>query len=192
MATSQHLSWYSPRYLLRAILMLDGSPHSIALGTAIGMFIALTPTVGIQMLIVIGFAFLVRPLFRFNKMAALMTVYISNPLTVVPLYWFNYKVGTIFLEGTVSHERFQSLVQGEATSTWGEWWASLFTRTWTLMMEVGGPLIAGSLVVSTIAGLATYLVMNRVMEQVRLRHEKRKLARKARKRRKKEMETVAS
>ena len=103
MATSQHLSWYSPRYLLRAILMLDGSPHSIALGTAIGMFIALTPTVGIQMLIVIGFAFLVRPLFRFNKMAALMTVYISNPLTVVPLYWFNYKVGTIFLEGTVSH-----------------------------------------------------------------------------------------
>ncbi len=192
MATSQRLSWFSPRYLLRAILMLDGSPHSIALGTAIGMFIALTPTVGIQMLIVIAVAFLVRPLFRFNKMAALMTVYISNPLTVVPLYWFNYKVGTIFLAETVSHERFQSLVQGPAAATWGDWWAGLFTRTWTLMFEVGGPLIAGSLVVASVAALATYLVMNRVMEQVRRRHEQRKLARQARRARKQKMETVAS
>lgn len=72
---------YSPRMLLRSILMLDDSAHSIALGTAIGMFIALTPTVGIQMLMVLCVAFLTRPFFKFNQVASLITVYVSNPLT---------------------------------------------------------------------------------------------------------------
>lgn len=189
MSARRYLAWLSPRFLLRAILMLDGSPHTIALGTAIGMFVALTPTVGIQMLIVLAIAFLVRPFFRFNKMAALITVYVSNPLTVVPLYWFNYKVGTIFLPETVTHERFRTLLRGPAS--WGDWWAGLFTRTWTLMVEVGGPLIVGSLVVATVAALSTYLVMNRVMEQVRRRRDKRRIARQARKQRKQEMKAVA-
>lgn len=190
MAARRYLSWFSPRYLLRAILMLDGSPHTIALGTAIGMFIGLTPTVGIQMLIVLALAVLVRRMFRFSKMAALITVYVSNPFTVVPLYWFNYKVGTVFLPETVTREEFRSLVLGAPTTTWGDWWSSLFTRTWTLMVEVGGPLIVGSLVVATIASLTTYLVMNRVMEQVHRQREQRRLARQARKTRKQKMEAV--
>ena len=81
MSDSRPLRWWSdPRSLLRHILMLDDTPHSIALGTAIGMFIGMTPTVGIQMILVIVFAFLVKPLFTFNRIAALITVYISNPL----------------------------------------------------------------------------------------------------------------
>ncbi|HIC22647.1 MAG TPA: DUF2062 domain-containing protein, partial [Planctomycetes bacterium] len=34
----------------RRILQLEGSSHSIALGTAIGLFVAMTPTVGLQMI----------------------------------------------------------------------------------------------------------------------------------------------
>lgn len=187
MTPPRELAWYSPRHLLRALLMLDGSPHSIALGTAIGMFIALTPTVGIQMLIVIAVAFLVRPLFRFNRMAALITVYVSNPLTVVPLYWFNYKLGTIVIPETISHERFQALIEGQPGGTWAEWWASLLSRTWSLIGEVGGPLIAGSLVVATIAALATYPIILRVMERVRSHRRKSKRPQA----RTQEMETVA-
>jgi hypothetical protein len=39
-------------------LMLDDTPHRIALGIAIGVFVAWTPTVGVQMLAVIPIAFL--------------------------------------------------------------------------------------------------------------------------------------
>ena len=95
-----------PREFLRTILMLDDTPHSIALGTAIGMFIGMTPTVGIQMGLVLIFAFLVRPLFSFNKVAAVLTVYISNPFTVAPIYWGCYKLGTVFVEGNVTYEDF--------------------------------------------------------------------------------------
>jgi hypothetical protein len=63
----------TPRTLLRSILMLDDTPHSVALGTAIGMFVGMTPTVGIQMIIVLIVAFLTRPFLKFNKIAAVLT-----------------------------------------------------------------------------------------------------------------------
>jgi uncharacterized protein (DUF2062 family) len=80
------------------------------------------------------------------------------------------------------------MVEVGANVTWGDWWISLFTP----IVEVGSPLIAGSLVVATVAGLATYPVTLRVMERVRRRHEERKLARQARRHRKQEMKTVAA
>ena len=75
--------WNSPRTLLRGILMLEDTPHSIALGTSIGMAIGLTPTVGIQMILVMCTAWLTHKLFHFNRVAALITVYISNPIKSV-------------------------------------------------------------------------------------------------------------
>ncbi len=39
------------RRALRSIVTLHGSPEAIALGTAIGVFIAFTPTIGFQMLL---------------------------------------------------------------------------------------------------------------------------------------------
>ena len=74
--------WSDPRQWLRALLMLDDTPHHIALGTALGVFIAFTPTVGIQMILVLLLAMLVRPFFRFNNVAGLIAVYITNPVTV--------------------------------------------------------------------------------------------------------------
>ena len=67
--------------MFRSILMLEDTPHSIALGTAIGLFIAWTPTVGIHMILVVSLALFLRA----NKVAGLIAVYISNPLTLAPI-----------------------------------------------------------------------------------------------------------
>ena len=153
MSKNKPLKWYSsPRTLLRYILLIEDTPHSIALGTAVGMFIGMTPTVGIQMIIVIIFAFLVSPLFTFNRMAALITVYISNPLTMVPLYWFDYKVGRLFFKGTSTRKDFENVLQYQSFS---EWWETIVH----LFVGIGVPLVAGSLVVATILGGVTYPVM---------------------------------
>lgn len=155
--SSSNLSWKSsPRRLLRSILMLDDTAHSIALGTAIGMFIALTPTVGIQMLMVICFAFITRPLFRFNQFASLITVYISNPLTMVPIYWFDYKVGTYYVGGSMTQQDFAKVFEFEGLSGWWE-------TVKQLILEVGSPLIIGSLIVATFFALVTYPIMLRLV-----------------------------
>ena len=73
----------------RKLLQLDDTPESIALGAAVGMFIAWTPTVGIQMVVVILLA-LVIPM---NRLAGLIVIYISNPLTMIPMYYLEYLLG---------------------------------------------------------------------------------------------------
>jgi uncharacterized protein (DUF2062 family) len=69
---------------------IRGNPKDIALGFALGVYVALTPTMGIQMMIAIFFA----SLFRWNKFSAAAAVWITNPLTAIPIYGFNYWVGT--------------------------------------------------------------------------------------------------
>lgn len=150
----------TPRAVLRQVLMLEDTPHSIALGTAIGMFIGMTPTVGIQMLLVIVTALICAPFFRFNRVAAILTVYISNPVTMIPLYWMNYKVGTLFVSGNVSRERFAQIFHYEGLS---EWCSTIVS----LVVEVGWPLLIGSFVVATVSGLATYPLMRWLLASFR-------------------------
>ncbi len=142
----------SPRSLLRTILKLDDSPHHVALGIAIGMFIGLTPTVGIQMLCVITLAFLTRRLFAFNRLAALLTVYVTNPITTLPIYWFNYEVGCLFVDGQMSYEAFVAVFEYNSLATW---WAAVCG----LFVKIGAPLIIGSLVVATTVSIPTYPLM---------------------------------
>ena len=112
MPAETRMTWRSsPRELLRTILMLHDTPHSIALGTAIGMFVGLTPTVGFQMLLVVAISLLSWRYFRFNRLAALITVYVSNPLTLMPIYWLNYRVGTLFVPGILTKEEFACIVE---------------------------------------------------------------------------------
>jgi uncharacterized protein len=183
MVELKNLSWYSdPRSWLRAMLMLDDSSHRIALGGAIGVFIGLTPTIGIQMLLVLLLAVATRSWFHFNKVAALLMVYVSNPLTALPIYWFNYNVGTIYFPHSTTRSEFEELLQYDGFM---EWCAS-FTR---LFVDVGVPLVVGSLVVATCFGLATYPILLRVIRNLR-RAERQALAaqKQARKRRRQTQE----
>lgn len=140
--------------------MLDDTPHSIALGTAIGVFVAMTPTIGLQMAMVGCVAVLAKPLFRFNIVAGLLAVYISNPLTMVPLYWFNYLVGTLFVKGNIRYDDLVRLLQYEGFS---QWWASLCK----LFVEIGAPLLIGSLIVALVSGVLSYPFVRWMLRVVR-------------------------
>ena len=74
--------WATPRRLIRRLLSLDDTPHAIALGTAIGMFIGLTPTVGIQMIIVLLFAVAADRTWEFRA-AAYTYVHICSSLAML-------------------------------------------------------------------------------------------------------------
>lgn len=74
---------------LREVIKLRESPHKVALAFAAGVFIGMSPLLGLHTLI--GFA--VVWIFRLNPFATLAGVYITNPLTIVPIYAFSTWVG---------------------------------------------------------------------------------------------------
>ena len=137
---------------MRPILGLDDTHHSIALGTTVGMFIGMTPTVGVQMIIVMIVAFLTKSFFHFNRFAAMVTVYISNPVTMIPIYYLDYKVGTLFFADTHSREDFARILDHES---FAEWWSTIVD----LFVGIGVPLVVGSFVVSTVCASVTYPLM---------------------------------
>ena len=84
----------------------NGSPFFNAKGLAIGVFSGCFPFFGFQTLIGVFFAKLAKG----NIVLAAIGTWISNPFTYVPLYYFNYKVGSIFFNTTSNEIIEKSLV----------------------------------------------------------------------------------
>lgn len=74
-------------------LKIRGTPREIALGFALGVFVAMSPTMGFQMAIAIPIA----ALFKWNKLAAAMAVWVTNPITAPFIYGLTYFIGAKFL-----------------------------------------------------------------------------------------------
>lgn len=82
------------RKILSFFLHQNGSPSYNAKGVAAGVFSGCFPFFGFQILLGL---FLAR-VTRGNLVLAAIGTWISNPFTYVPLYYFNYKVGSILLK----------------------------------------------------------------------------------------------
>lgn len=72
----------SARYLGWRLVRLKGDPHALALGVAIGVFVAALPIFGAQMLSAVVLAWLLRA----SIAAALLATFLANPI-VTPLLW---------------------------------------------------------------------------------------------------------
>ncbi len=79
---------------LRKVKKLNGDPHYVALGMAIGVFIAITPTIPFHTILAIALALLLKA----SKPAAILGVWVSNPVTVIFLYYACYKTGYLFFD----------------------------------------------------------------------------------------------
>ncbi len=160
MARTLATFFQNPRTLIRSVLQLDDSAHAIALGAAIGIFVGLTPTVGVQMVIVLVLSAICGRFLNFNKLAAVMAVYVTNPLTLAPIYYFEYTLGTRFVDGGVTRDQFAEMLKYEG---WDGWWITVCA----LLVEVGVPLLIGSVIVATLGGLATYPIMRMLVHWYR-------------------------
>ena len=140
---------YHPQALLRYVLSLDDTPHHIALGTAIGVFVGLTPTPGIQMLLVLGIYYAFRSALRFSLPAGLAAVYVSNPITALPIAWASYVIGRVFVGGELTKAELAALLGGEVVEGW---WRNLLS----MLTELGLAYLIGSLILALICGCLTY------------------------------------
>ena len=81
---------------INRLLHLHNTPHEIALGCAIGVFIAILPVYGLHTVMVIIAALVIRPA---NKIAMLVGTNISLPPTLPFITWAGYEIGRFILKG---------------------------------------------------------------------------------------------
>lgn len=79
--------------LYNRFIKIRGDPHDIGLGFALGIFIGLTPTMGLQIALAIFFA----ALLKWNKISAILAVWVTNPFTAPFIYSSTYLVGAKIL-----------------------------------------------------------------------------------------------
>lgn len=138
----------------------------VAWGAAIGVFVGLTPTMGVQMYIV-GVVWIVcRYLFRlrFNLPIAVAMVWISNPVTVVPFLWVYLLCGDWLLQllGWAADPRDYHTFLQTLKSSGGVDPVALGTRLQAGFLLVfwtyGWPILIGSLMWAIPLSVATYPV----------------------------------
>ena len=96
--------------LVKPIFEIKDSPHSIALGLAVGLWISLTPTVGIQMTL----ALIVCTLLRANVLIAVAMCWVSNPITFVPMYYGYYRFGLVVMNNEPTPwDEFKKMIQND-------------------------------------------------------------------------------
>jgi hypothetical protein len=158
------------------LLREQDPPHRIALGLALGIFIGMLPIMGIQMAVV---AVLALP-FRANLKAAIAGVWISNPITVIPLYYANYRFGLLFLSSREADQAvFSRVIENASRWDWGDIGASLW-RLFDFGAEILVPLWLGSAILAVLLGIPTYFVTYRAVVRTRERLARRRAAREAR------------
>ena len=126
---------------------LRGLPEEIAKGVALGIFIGMTPTFGFQMAIALFFAYLLKE----NRLAAILGVWITNPVTAPVIYSIEYEMGRILLS--------MPRASLPAEFTWGAY-ADL---GWEIMY----PLWVGGTLAGVILGALSYFVTLRMVPIVK-------------------------
>lgn len=144
------------RPVLRWVVKLRSSPRAIAGGLGVGTFIAFTPTMGIQLIL----AVIVATMFNMNRPASMIPVWITNPITVAPIYTFNYWLGCKFVAGPPLREVSDLFIDIGSTMAHLEFWEikEQVLAVFHMGREILIPLLIGSIAIGTVTGLATYFL----------------------------------
>jgi len=94
------------KYYFLLFVRKEDSSQSIAHGLAIGIFIGFLPIIPFQTVISI----LVCSMFKANKLSGVIgSTLITNPVTAIPVFYFQHFLGRIFILHDFSYEKFKDL-----------------------------------------------------------------------------------
>lgn len=164
--------WIRAKRLFRRLAHQKATPQQIALGGALGVLIAFTPTFGVQMVLAIALA----PLFRCSRLSSLVMCYVTNPFTLLPLYTFTYRVGAWLTGQAPLRGHVRLLKEAIQSGSWTHAMGEVFRCGWRLM----GPLWVGGLAVGLVGAAITYPVLVRLVVGHRLVRDERKRKRELR------------
>ena len=126
------------RRFLKKLLLLNGTPHGIALGFALGLFLSVIPTFALGMIIALALA----PILKANVVATYLGTAVVNPFTAVFFYGLDYFVGRL-------------IVGGETSIALPRTFSQLCDTTGTIAL----PLYLGAVLVAGALSLASYGIL---------------------------------
>ncbi len=141
------------RFLFYRVFSLNDTPHRIALGVAVGMFVAWTPTMPFQMVLTITISALVGA----NKFVGVPFVWITNPVTLIPIYGPNYILGSWLLGRQSAIKHFVSEMQ-QCMSFSGGFWKTT-KAWWQATLNFFAPLWLGSLLMGIVVAAISYCLI---------------------------------
>lgn len=169
--------WIDFKRVIKKLARSHSSSHDLAFGAAIGFFIGMLPIMGIQMLVAAAIA----AIFRVSKLAAILPVWISNPLTFIPLYGFNYWVGNKLTGLGPNHEEYRKVIK-EVHQLLSQ--AGFFegivdsTKLFGSMgLDAVISLCVGSAIVGIVSALISYPLCMKAIQMLRSRRHRRRTAR---------------
>ena len=147
--TGRLLQKYNIREFVERVKKLEGDPHYIAMGMAIGVFVGITPTMPFHTVIAVALAFILRG----SKAAAAIGVWFCNPFTAPFFYLGSYKVG-MFIFGNsapfdIKYESILELIK--------------------LGMDVTMAMIAGGIILGILPGIVAYFITRKIIATIRSR-----------------------
>jgi uncharacterized protein len=135
------------------LMTLPDTPHSIALGSAVGMFFGFTPLFGMKTLLSITVAWLLKS----NKIAAVITVTLHDLLLpfVPAIFFWQYRMGMWTLHGRLPQRAgFRRVPLRDYME-------------WTTFFTVGQPILVGSLFFAVPAAILVYFGLRAVLIRAR-------------------------
>ncbi|HWL95406.1 MAG TPA: DUF2062 domain-containing protein [Phycisphaerae bacterium] len=148
------------KIVIDQIIGLHDTPHRIALGVFLGFVVGWSPTMGLQLPLYLIAAWTCRA----NRVSGIPVILLTNPLTAVPIYAVNWKVGAWFLDVfrkapdsvAESHQmaRLKAFVDEFSLANLfdGEYWRNI----WPTLKSLSVELIVGCLIVGVICGILGY------------------------------------
>lgn len=142
------------QYYYWRLLRLSGPPEAIARGLACGVFAGLFPLFGLQTILGICLALI----FRGNKIIAAAGTWVSNPLTYVPIYAFNFHLGKWLLQ--------KNSLTDISLGSWQEFKVLGSEIIWTLFV--------GCFTVGMVGGICSYFLGLTLIRRVRASYRSRR------------------
>ncbi|MEM6961310.1 MAG: DUF2062 domain-containing protein [Myxococcota bacterium] len=146
--------------LIDRVFGLRDTPHRIALGVALGLMIAFTPTLGVQIALYLFFATLLGA----NRFSGMPLLFISNPISAVPFYYFCWSVGSYCLNFGLP----ESGAEGAVVTSIGTlvdhklgtqiWTPSFWTQLGSALLSLSTELWVGSMLLGVCTGLPGYFL----------------------------------
>ena len=137
------------QHLITRFKQLNGDPHYVALGMAIGVFISVTPTIPFHTVIALALAFILRG----SKAAAAIGVWFSNPITIPFFYKGSYDLGISILGNSAPFStEYESILE-----------------LLKLGADVTIAMITGGVILGILPAIAAYFITRRIFIKLRLR-----------------------
>ncbi len=167
--------WRNIKYVSHRVKRLPDTPHKIALGAGIGVFVCFSPILGVHM----ALALIIVYILRANLVASFITTMFGNPVTYPFIATVSLGLGRTILGMNAKDDDFQSLHSAFWQAFTDIWqliksWFGLAERPSGLMDFLSNlfmPYLIGGTIIGFVLGAITYFLLKPVIHAYQSRRQ---------------------